>query len=184
MLEKLLAAFLIVCCVSCSQHTPSDSAESHNESTWVEKDYRIEELIVLFQEMISPELFKQDNGEEKWPWLCEGMTWQEFKVEVADSMASETRFFKCQNEPGSITPGIYFCTVVKTADSEGEFCKDDWTWTNWIESMVTNYSDAKCAQLMLNFVETALLDAKMNKDWQQNKSHWTKAVKKIADSYQ
>ena len=184
MLQKTIAALLILCCVSCTQNTSAESAEKQDESTWVEKDYRIEELIILFQEMISPELFKQDNGDEKWPWLCQGMTWNAFKVEVADSMASETRFTKCRNEPGSITPGIYFCTVVKTANSDGKFCKEDWASLNWVESMLTNYSDAKCAQLMLDFVDTALLDKKMNENWQTNKPHWVKAVKKIADSYQ
>lgn len=180
MFKSLAAIILISCCASCNQNSFSET--DVNELTWVEKEYRVEDLIVEFQEMILPEMFELEKDVEKQPWLCEAMTWQEYKTTSPDSINSETRFFKCREEPGSITPGIYFCTLIKTANSEGEFCKESWGSLDWSEKILTNYSDIKCAQLMLEFVEEALLDKKMNKRWQLNKPHWIKAVKRIANS--
>lgn len=176
MFKLLFAIVFVICCASCNQNRSSD------ESTWEEKEYRVEDLIVEFQEMILPEMFELDKNVEKQPWLCEGMTWGAFKVTHPDSINSATKFSKCRGEDGPITPGIYFCTLVSTADSDGEFSKTTWESLNWKESILTNYSDIKCAQLMLTFVEEALIDGKMNKAWKINKPHWIKAVKRIADS--
>lgn len=174
MFKPLFAIVFIICCVSCNQKKESNTSE------WVEKDYRVEELIFEFQEMISPELFELAPNVEKQPWLCESMTWGAFKVTQPDSINSPTKFSKCRGEDGPITPGIYFCTLVSTADSDGEFSKGSWNSLDWKESILTNYSDTKCAQLMLAFVEDALIDGKMNKTWQTNKPHWIKAIKRIA----
>lgn len=180
MLKTLVAIGLISCCVSCNQNSSSET--DVDELTWVEKEYRIEDLIFEFQEMILPEMFELEKGVEKQSWLCLAMTWGEFKVKTPDSINSDTKFFKCRKEPGPITPGIYFCTLIKTANSDGEFCKESWASLDWSEKILTNYSDIRCAQLMLEFVDEALLDKKMNKRWQLNKPHWIKAVKRIANS--
>ncbi len=184
-----LAAVLIGCSDAGNDPTSLESDES--PSVWTEESYSIEELVLMFQDWIPDQYL---NGQVV--WVC-NTYWEDYKVIEPDSIKPGMHFDPCHDQVRYIHPAIYMHNVVKTIRDTAFFTKEfldpypevtmsgDTFWSSraslWLEGMVVNYSEQKCARMLNDLATKYINDDKMASPWAQEKERWLAELKKIEE---
>lgn len=153
----------------------TDTTNTALDSTKQGKSYKITELVMMFQAWVPQEYLAGNFAAYTW-----NIDWEKYKI--IDPAKIEPGQYNIATKDSTMTPGIYMTTLLGTID-DTSFFKPEWNSRagTWSEAMVTNYSDKKCAGLMMELVEKYINQNKLNPTFTTEKEDWLNGLKKIAE---
>lgn len=190
-ISTLCLTLLFIAC-SDVDDTSVTSDQNQSASIWTKETYSIEELVLMFQDWI-PEQYL--NGQVV--WVC-NTSWEDYKVLEPDSIKPGMHFDPCHNEVRYTHPAIYVHNIVKTIRDTTLFTREflapypevtmsgDTFWSSrssiWLEGMVVNYSEQKCARMLNEFATEYINQERMTPAWHEEKERWLTELRKIEDN--